>query len=222
MPAATAPPWDTGWKRCLGATDPMPAMTRCNPRSPEVAAPSAYQVGPKHLLCDQSTVVGQLTTGQLRRHIQGLLPRHLRPAWEWLASERTIGSPAEVEPLAAWIATEGATHGVRTPNAQERARAMGIDDYMHSLGLSDIDSYNATGNAFDGSALLSRIEEPLKKLGSAPAPNPDRWLPADAVDDIWRAAVAERRHAGADPDGLRSPPAARPPLYTTACGAART
>ena len=97
---------------------------------------------------------------------------------------------------------------------------MGIGDYVAGLGLTDIASFDATGNAFDGAALLLRIEEPLKRLGTAPTPNADRWLPAEAVDALWRAAVAERRAAGADPDGLRSPPQGRPPIYTAARGAA--
>ena len=49
---------------------------------------------------------------------------------------------------ARWIAEFGDVHGFRPPNAQERARMIGMGEYAQALNLTEVELYDATGNAF--------------------------------------------------------------------------
>ncbi|MFM7978324.1 MAG: hypothetical protein ACKPKO_03330, partial [Candidatus Fonsibacter sp.] len=72
------------------------------------------------------------------------------------------GSEQVADMAAGWIAEHGSEHGFRTPNVRERGRAMGMAAYLHGLGLSESELYDAQGNSFDPQAVLSRLQEGLR------------------------------------------------------------
>ena len=59
---------------------------------------------------------------------------------------------------AQWMHENGTQLGFRAPNAGERARAFGMGQYLESLGLSEKDLFDATGNMFDKDALFVRVQ----------------------------------------------------------------
>ena len=185
----------------------MAPMMRSNPRALDVPVPSAYQVAPEGLLCQRGSDASLLTLPQLRKHVRGLLPETLKSAWDWLCSAKTTGNSACINDLATWLVRSGPDIGVRPPNARERARALGIGGYAEALDLSEVALYDATGNAFDGEALLARIEGPLRRLGNGPRANPERWLSPRDVLQLWQDARREKVAAGADPAFLPEPEA---------------
>ena len=64
-------------------------------------------------------------------------------------------------PVIDWIHQEGPRLGYRVPNPNERARATGRAQYLHELGLKEVQLYNAVGNQLDPDALPARIRGPL-------------------------------------------------------------
>ena len=205
--ARRPPPWDPGWARPLGATAAMAPMMRSNPRAPDVAVPSAFQATPDGLLCHRDSDASSLTVAELRKYVRVRLPETLRSAWDWLSSSKISGSNVGIDDLAIWLVRSGPDIGVRPPNARERSRALGIEEYAAALELPDVVLYDATGNAFDGEAFLARVEGPLRRLGNGPRANPERWLPPREVFQLWHDARRERTAAGADPAFLPEPEA---------------
>ena len=83
----------------------------------------------------------------------------------WALIERGLANgerEREAVSAAMWLAAHGARHGFRTPNAQERARAMGMAEYLGSLqqlGLDDHQVFFAQGGSFDRAAVALRMRD---------------------------------------------------------------
>ena len=98
------------------------------------------------------------------------MPAHVREEFRGiLASRGPTGNGArdpererKVDAAAQWMHESGTPLGFQTPNAGERARAFGMGQYLGSLGLSEQDLFDATGNMLDEDALLVRVRCPIK------------------------------------------------------------
>ena len=55
------------------------------------------------------------------------------------------------------MAEEGLAHGIQTPTVEEREATMGLKGYLPSLSLTERQTYDALGNAFDPAALRLMI-----------------------------------------------------------------
>ena len=64
-------------------------------------------------------------------------------------------------PATRFLAGHGSIIGVRAPNTRERSRAMGLFEYISSLGLHDEQCYDAQGHHFDHAAIGRRIAGPF-------------------------------------------------------------
>ena len=117
--------------------------------------PLAYQSQAKFLLYDDSRWAG-IHANQAIDTIAGLIENpETRESWFLL----NRGNALESRTLSAayWIAEHGPSHGIRTPNVRERARALGMGDYMAQLHLTDLELFNAQGNIFDLDSLCEAL-----------------------------------------------------------------
>eukprot|EP00969_Alexandrium_andersonii_P211633 9347274-Alexandrium_andersonii.AAC.1 len=63
-----------------------------------------------------------------------------------------------MDAAADYLVENGAALGIRPPNVGERARAVGLGQYVRSLGLTDKQAADGLGNSFDKDAIQKRIE----------------------------------------------------------------
>eukprot|EP00969_Alexandrium_andersonii_P288485 12753407-Alexandrium_andersonii.AAC.1 len=56
-----------------------------------------------------------------------------------------------------WLAEKAQTVGLRTTSLQARARAVGLGNYVRSLGLTEHQAADALGNAFEKDCALKRM-----------------------------------------------------------------
>eukprot|EP00969_Alexandrium_andersonii_P090311 3987891-Alexandrium_andersonii.AAC.1 len=63
-----------------------------------------------------------------------------------------------MDATAEYLVDNGSALGIRPPNVGERARAVGLGQYIRALGLTDKQSADALGNSFDKDAVQKRIE----------------------------------------------------------------
>ena len=96
------------------------------------------------------------------QRIAAILPADTRPAFQQILLGRAREHENATTQVARWIAAHGATHGFRTPNARERARATGRGGYLGSLGLSESELYDLVGNQFDPDDVGVRLDGPLR------------------------------------------------------------
>ena len=117
-----------------------------------------------------------LDEGWERRSSSGLgtMPAHVREGFRGImASRGPTGNGArdpererKADAAAQWIHENGTPLGFRAPNASERARAFGMGQYIGSMGLSEKELFDATGNMFDKDALLVRAGCPIKSCAN--------------------------------------------------------
>ena len=141
-------------------------MLRARSLPGETLRASTYQYAPGMLLHRRGTEDWQdAPVTACSQRIRHLLPADLRAGW--LLIERGLATgdrEREAIPTAAWIAAHGEGLGFRTPNAAERARAMGMAAYLDSfrrLGLDDLHLFNAQGNSFDRAVVAMWTREAL-------------------------------------------------------------
>ena len=96
----------------------------------------------------------------------------------------------KADATAQWMHESGAPLGFRVPRASERARAFGMGQYLMSLGLSEKELFDATGNMFDKDALLVRIGCPIKKWVNG-EPMPSRANPTPTQVGIEYGALRD-------------------------------
>ena len=159
MPSRRADPWDDGWAPRFDG--PLPVMMRNRANPGEAIRASAYQYQPRFLLYrrEQWDIV---PNHQLAEAVGRRLPEEAREAWNLLASGSVTRQNERLAlPATRFLAEHGGVVGVRAPNTRERSRAMGLSEYISSLGLQDEQCYDAQGNHFDHAAISRRLASPL-------------------------------------------------------------
>lgn len=82
----------------------------------------------------------------------------LRAGWDEVLRGAFAGQASDAAlQAAAWLVEHGGRLGVRPPNVAERARGLGMGEYLPQPGLSEAREYDAQGNAFDPLAIAIRI-----------------------------------------------------------------
>ena len=94
------------------------------------------------------------------------VPDNIRSLWMGIATGMlNDNNELHFLPLARWLSQQGGTVGARPPNGRERARSYGaIGEYLLSLGLTESELIDATGNMFDPDSLLDRIAGPVRQF----------------------------------------------------------
>ena len=164
-------------------------MMRSRGDANEIRA-STYQYHPRFLLYKARTPWHLGTLPTVVRRIEEALPADLRPAFQHLVLGRARQHERDTLRVARWIETHGATHGFRTPNPRERARATGRGPYLTSLGLSDKQLYDAVGNHFDADALIVRLAGPISDWCQGHSSGTHTFLPPS---QLYRAYMRLRR-----------------------------
>ena len=178
-PARRPAVWDPGWS--FRPDGDKPPLMRSRKGPPDMQ-PSIFQCHPTH--CEYDTrhasewMHGPWSSIEWR--IKQVLPAHLHRAFDIVCRWQTRTSPEherEATKYADWVRTEGPAHGIRYPSLGERVRSTGRPDYLLSLGLSDWDLFQATGNYFDPDAVRRRLTRPLRAAiahgyGLPPAKDP--------------------------------------------------
>eukprot|EP00969_Alexandrium_andersonii_P202324 8939634-Alexandrium_andersonii.AAC.1 len=89
------------------------------------------------------------------------MPTELRPGWWHIVRHRTRGEhDRAAEGTADWIELHGRELGFRAPTVAERGRSLGIWEYLHGIGLTERQIFDAQGNLFDPMAVATRIADP--------------------------------------------------------------
>ena len=165
-------------------------------------------LGQTHLLCllydeDSPHRWFLQTLADAKRGVKGILAdtgaEHLFPGCtEGLATvmqgreRESMAAEGKVRAWAAWLMSEGRTHGLRLPSAEVRARAIGLGAYFTTLDLRGRQLYDSVGLHVDLRSLQQRIltavlawsrDESLPG-GQHSAPNDSHIL------DAWRAACS--------------------------------
>ena len=93
-----------------------------------------------------------------------------------------------------WITRHGPAHGLRIPSIAERSRALGLEPYLHTLGLTDREAYDAQGNAFDRNIVGIRCGAALQGWLNEHPPTPTHVYPTIAeLHTLFRnTAIAVR------------------------------
>ena len=100
----------------------------------------------------------------VRNHIINTMPAEIRHLYRiLLQGQMTFNDERSMSPVIDWIHQEGPRLGYRIPTTEERVRATGRAQYLHALGLSDVQLYNAVGNHFDPDALRARMRGPISR-----------------------------------------------------------
>ena len=136
---------------------------------------STYQYAPGMCLYRRGTDWQNAPLSTCSQRIRNLLPVDLRAGWQLIKRGLATGDrEREAIPTAQWIAANGASLGFRTPNVDERSRAMGTAAYLDSfrgLGMDDLQLFIAQGNGFDRAAVAMRVRD------------------AGSLDGWWRPAA---------------------------------
>jgi len=185
-------------------------MMRAWNRPHEPILASTYQYAAQHLLYRADDVWPFIPPTKLAHHIKRLLPAPLHRGWESITRGRAETQEAEAINVAKFIAANGARLGFRTPDAEERTRALGIQEYVRSLRLSEYDTFNATGNAFDRDACYCRIFHPLREWAADhnTAPQHNFLHPAElmnAYNDLAQVAAKQPTFNPANQHTMESP-----------------
>ena len=146
---------------------------------------STYQYAPGMLLYRRGTDWQDAPLSTFSQRIRNLLPADLRVGWQLIERSLATGDRVrEAMPTAQWIVANGVLLGSRTPNVDERSRAMGMVAYLASfrgLGMDDLQLFNAHGECFDRAAVAMRVREALA---------------------VWTAGGDLPRHVYPDPAGV--------------------
>ena len=116
-----------------------------------------------------------------------------------------MGSPTRLHTLTQWLVEQGPSIGVRPPNAEERARALGIGAYTERLGLPPETLYEATGRARDPATLVSRARGPIGRILRGSEGGSTQWPGLQTIRQRWNNAVKELVREGARPAALVGP-----------------
>ena len=193
------PPWDEGWERGsssgLGPLRDMPPMMCGRGPYPGIR-PSSYQFRPDFLLYSGNML--NIAHYRIIPAITSTMPPHVREGFRGIMANKGPAGNGARDPdrehkagaTAQWMHENGAPLGFRASQASERARTFGMGQYLMSLGLSEKELFDATGNVFDKDALRTRANRvPHQEMGqrradavtSQPYPYPDK-------DRVWGAA----------------------------------
>eukprot|EP00969_Alexandrium_andersonii_P301939 13347108-Alexandrium_andersonii.AAC.1 len=123
----------------------------------------------------------------------------IRKGWEALCKEKGPRSAeaGAMDKAAEYLVDNANALGLRPPNVGERARAVGLGQYLRSLGLSEKQQADALGNSFDKDAVQKRLEAGLVAALHDPVPlvarPPDRVPTPLEVLEIYRGVLQELR-----------------------------
>ena len=124
---------------------------------------SAYQLTVNHLIF-RSSDWGGINYIQLGPRIRATMPPRIAEGWDIIQRatnqrrrDHDRADESAADDCARWIAEYGPTHGFRPLNASERARILGMGDYCQTLGLTETELFDATGNAFIPHEIAKRL-----------------------------------------------------------------
>ena len=147
--------WDPGWQRI--STEQLPTMMRTRSNEGQPLVFSSYQYAPRWLIYDQRW--RGCTPAEAAVRIRTLLPVRLQKAWDIIASQQWSKDrqTEDQDDVARWISEFGPPLGFRPACTRERAKAVGLWQYLSALELTDKEGADALGNAFDKDVVASRI-----------------------------------------------------------------
>ena len=161
---------------------------------------SAYQYTPRFLLFNQSVALRwrgmSLNAAQAR--IRDSLPEAQRPGWDDIANSsfgraRDLAREKRMDATAIWISQHGPALGFRPPNWAERARAVGLYEYLAATQLSNRERADALGNGFGQYEVASRIghglAEALQRDAADPRPGHPRNYPHPLTLRDWHVEL---------------------------------
>ena len=123
---------------------------------------STHHYHPRHLLYHRESHWHCGTYDDIVRRLRRQLDAPSRAGLDAILA----GDARRREPVAlafvAWVEQEGERHGIRIPNASERARSTGRGDYIANLGLGQREVFDLVGNHFDADALIVRLAGPMR------------------------------------------------------------
>ena len=159
--------------------------------------PSPYQCKPRSLIYSLQHPAAYHTTAahDLQARVRRFLPPEHHAGWNAIAQgEADPGfhrprSPATDE-AAAFLAANPDITGCKPPTTVERSHMLGIGDFGPALQLTDLQLYNAQGNAFDRTALMMRIRAGLLAWARGDHLPPADFLPPSALVRAYDALLA--------------------------------
>jgi hypothetical protein len=165
-----------------------------------------YQTGLKHLLYDLNHpnrwFLGTLE--QVKARVSVILDqcgdewRGVQAGFALVCAGKERESQANEQLVSIWgrwLMTEGAAHGLRPPSGPERARAVGMHEYLEALGLHGRALYDAVGTHFDPRCLQIRVASLLTRwMRDGQASQPDYASPQDLATIFARVHAAARRN----------------------------
>ena len=185
-----------------------PAHPEANPHSARIRT-STDQYAPWFLLYSDARW-GTVRTEDLIREVGLAMPAEPRSGWEALATgpppsdspeEGRAQWEREASPAARWIADQGATIGIRTPNVWERARATDLEEFyrdMRGCGLDEPALFTAQGNAFDHIAASLRLSQALRAWSQGGEIRRHQFPPPGRAEELYQQL---RRVLSAGEDG---------------------
>ena len=191
-------PWLPGWGFHWDGVPP--AATCARGEHGDVLLPSTYQGHPACLLYNLQHPLNWdlMNMRQVVCRIRGLLlPDEVertfpgvRAGFELIVDfhERHGDGEDIARQFLLWVAERGPSHGLRFPHQDERARSLGLGDFLNTLQLSPRQLYDVVGSHFDPRALQRRMF-PLLRDWCAGAPVASHPFPSPAaLNGIYTAA----------------------------------
>ena len=139
----------------------------------------------------------QMAQGSIPKGIRELLPPGLHAAWDLLLSNSYFDRDEErvLLPLLLWMDEVGYTHGFRRPDVRERARNMGMEEYLEELAsvvqppMTHREMFNLQGNSFDPLAIALRIGPAVVEWLRGGSASSHRFPGPVAVDEAFEKAT---------------------------------
>ena len=148
------PPWEPNWRKPEQPT----TLTRSRGVVDGKPFTSTYQYCGRHMVVNVEIFPGKTPLHEVIHKIRTCMDDEARIAWDKLqAGYSRDRSEEAVMPAVLWLARFGEQNGIRIPSIRERARVFGMEGYLMSLELSEIDLFDAIGNMYDYQAMVIRI-----------------------------------------------------------------
>ena len=131
-----------------------------------------------------------------------MMPDQVKKGWTLLAANQiTDANEYAAIPTTEWLTEHGRNIGARIPSVAERGRALGVWQYLDSLGMEERQLFDAQGNMFDKDSVIRRVRfaVALWLRGDIDMPNVTAASPAE-IGRWWQRlkhdVVAAGHHVG--------------------------
>ena len=165
-------------------------------RRDDTLVPSPYQCKPRSLVyaLHHAATLPLTLEHDLPARIRQRLPDVHHAGWNAIVRGeadpgRSRGRLPAAEDVATYLARNADAVGCRPPTTAERSRMLGIGDFGAALRLTELQLYNAQGNAFDRTALVLRIRAGLLAWARGEHLPPATFLPPSALEREYDALL---------------------------------